>query len=312
MSANDTPEPHDEEESIHAIDLIAQRTAALNHKLLHQFGPSHKLMMGSLVNTQLQIGGALAETLRQIKAASVPLRLAIHQVNFPLANLQKVFQPSDLSLAWRQRWAPLFGEISDALKELPSRMQDGLIALAEAGWYLDPEMPITAITRFREELANKPIGDIQEGLASYFRKHLDRIEADLTRQHPHRAKIIGSAFLAHRAGNYEASIPLIFAQVDGITNDLANSHLFRKGLTGYASKADLKDFGRAYLEPLLQQIPIKYGEGRRGDGFTELNRHAVMHGEALDYGTEGNGLKAISLLNYVSFILGDKPEYSDG
>jgi len=34
-----------------------------------------------------------------------------------------------------------------------------------------------------------------------------------------------------------------------------------------------------------------------------LYRHAVLHGESVDYGTEINSLKAISLLQYVSGVL---------
>ena len=46
------------------------------------------------------------------------------------------------------------------------------------------------------------------------------------------------------------------------------------------------------------------------DGFSELNRHQVLHGEVTEYGTEQNSLKAISLLNYCAFVL-PEPEPAD-
>lgn len=306
MTEENTLKQLSDEKSVRAIDLVAQRTATLNQKLLLHFGESRKLF-GPIPGLRQSIGGTLAETLRQTKVVLQPLPPLMRPVSLPLG-LQHVMQRS-YPLTLHQRLAPMFGEVSRALKELPAKIREGLVALAHAGWYLDPEMPITAITKFREKLDNKPISEIQEGLASYFRERLVRIEGDLRRRHPERAKLIGSAFSAHRSGNYDASIPLLFAQVDGITDDIADSNLFRKGLNGYVSKADLKDFGRAYLDPLLQQIPVNFTQRRRGEDFAQLNRHAVMHGEALDYGTEENGLKAISLLNYVSYVLSDdQPE----
>mgnify|MGYP001564484260 CR=1 FL=1 len=37
--------------------------------------------------------------------------------------------------------------------------------------------------------------------------------------------------------------------------------------------------------------------------FSALNRHQVMHGESVNYGSEINSLKALSPLNYVAVVL---------
>ena len=42
---------------------------------------------------------------------------------------------------------------------------------------------------------------------------------------------------------------------------------------------------------------------RAANGSTGLNRHAVMHGESLDYDTKEKSLRALSLLNYVAVAL---------
>jgi hypothetical protein len=286
VAADPIYDQQEEDEALGAMRRAAQRTALLNallnHRLLDQIGATSKL----LAPLHTQIGSVLAEHQRRMHEASEPMRTVMAQINEQLASVRSAFQTHGTLLAnWKERWPPLF--------------------TGEAGWYLDPHMPFPSITKFRNELASRPMEEIQSGLAAYFRRHIDRIEVELTARHSARSRLIRSAFAAHRAGNYDASIPLLFAQVDGICDDITNSHLFRKGLAGYASKTDMKDFERAYFEPLLQQIPVKFGEGRRGEGFTHLNRHAVMHGESLDYGTEENGLKAISLLNYVSYVLSD-------
>jgi len=69
-----------------------------------------------------------------------------------------------------------------------------------------------------------------------------------------------------------------------------------------------------FLRPISLELPINASEkareriaAERGwPAWNELNRHQVLHGESVDYGTRLNSLKAISLLNYlVSFLPGD-------
>ena len=62
-------------------------------------------------------------------------------------------------------------------------------------------------------------------------------------------------------------------------------------------------YGAALLSPLAETLPIGASEYERPTGFDELNRHMVLHGESLDYGTKINSLKAISLINYVAHVL---------
>jgi hypothetical protein len=78
----------------------------------------------------------------------------------------------------------------------------------------------------------------------------------------------------------------------------------RKPLTAiYVEQYTADTFTAALLSPLAAALPISASERERGDNFSVLNRHIVMHGESLDYGTRLNGLKAISLINYVSQVL---------
>ena len=71
----------------------------------------------------------------------------------------------------------------------------------------------------------------------------------------------------------------------------------------YVDTVALDTFRHALLSPLSQPLPISASKNERNDAFNELNRHQVMHGESLDYGTEINSLKSISLLNYVTQVL---------
>lgn len=209
-----------------------------------------------------------------------------------------------------------FEKYAEQIRSLPKRVKENLLALAEAGWYLDAEMPMADLIHFKEELASSDPEEVNAALASYFRDALDRIEATLTKEHSDRIELLRDAFAAHREKKYNLSIPLLFAQADGVCLDLTGYPLFANGgLTKYVRRIDPETLERAYLEPLLSQGPIVESAGRRADRPSRLNRHAVMHGESTAYGTEENGLKAISFLNFVSHVLlltvehakGDKP-----
>ena len=65
---------------------------------------------------------------------------------------------------------------------------------------------------------------------------------------------------------------------------------------------DTEGFIAAYLEPLNEVLPLWVGEGGRTSNFTGLNRHEVLHGESVGYGTAKHSLQAIALLSYVRNI----------
>lgn len=155
---------------------------------------------------------------------------------------------------------------------------------------------------------------------SHFEGRLDAIEDALVAELPRREKILRQAFAAHRRGDYELSVPVLLIQADGACVDLTDHHFFQKSRNSQlpevaAHIAATQDAGSAmFLRPISLELPINASEkareriaAERGwPAWNELNRHQVLHGESVDYGTRLNSLKAISLLNYlVSFLPGD-------
>lgn len=59
----------------------------------------------------------------------------------------------------------------------------------------------------------------------------------------------------------------------------------------------------ALLTPFAETSAINMSERRRSAGCSQLNRHAVMHGKSVDYGTPLNGAKSIALLWFVVSVL---------
>lgn len=214
---------------------------------------------------------------------------------------------------------PMLQGLIKSFRLLPAAFRQAVITLAEEGWFISPDMSLTEPS---EAAALFMKGEREQGnqrLAMYFESSVDEIERTLTEALPRRAVLISAAFAAHRRGEYVLAIPVFFAQTDGVCFDLANGSLFqterpKKGVPIRPATADFVDafesdmFWRIFLRPLGQKIPINFSKGERGEGFEGLNRHMVMHGESLEYGTKINSLKCISLLSYAAWVLKESRE----
>lgn len=198
-------------------------------------------------------------------------------------------------------------DLRKAVQEWPRRQQEAIITLANHGWYLDPDMPITASTEFARALDEGNIEEVTEVLTEYFRQKLDGIKERLEEHCPRRMHILREAFNAHREGKYSLSIPVFLAQADGIWWDEFSKSLFqRQGRNRTARdyiEENQSDYFLAFFDIFKEQLPLWMSESDRNQSFDQLNRHLVLHGEAVDYGTEENSLKAISFLSWLCWML---------
>ena len=222
---------------------------------------------------------------------------------FPLTKHVAEFQKSMQGLI-----SSAFEQLQRSFRDLPPRTQDALLLLGAHGWYLDLEMPLPGLWKLKNALSEGDVGEAEEALVEYFAGRLAEIEKSITDGFPHRAHLIRAAFNAHRRQEYELSIPVLLAQTDGICKDVVNQYLFikrnKKPSTAiYVDQIAGDTYRAALLSPLAKTLPISATEGERPAGFDALNRHTVLHGDSLDYGSKINSLKAISLVNYVAHVL---------
>lgn len=197
----------------------------------------------------------------------------------------------------------------ERLEALPPRVQEALVTIADRGWYLflDDETPVDAPLRVAEALAGGDVDLVEEALCDYFGERVDEIEGSVIERFPARRRFIKAAFDAHRRNEYALSIPVLLAQADGICNEVARGHLFlrrgRNELALYVAEANLDAVQTILLEPLKRNLSISQSQHERGEEFSGLNRHEVLHGDSLDYDSRKNGLRAVSLIDYVARVL---------
>lgn len=279
-----------------------------------ELGPNHNPPK----DASSPLGGALTENLAKIGQAIAPLARSREQltdavrpfleiglhVNRALDtfrnNLPKLVVAVD---KYRQQFLPALVAVAEGMARFPARLKGNLLVLAREGWYIDPEWPLPTSMQLEQELADGSKSEVAEWLVSYFRLQLDPIEKRLLARHPTRARILATAFSAHREGKYELSVPVFMAQADGITYDLRKRQLYSRNQKKGLQSAGTDEMEFVFISPLAAPTPINATEGEREHDFIGLNRHTVLHGQDLEYGTEENSLKLVSMLNYVSFAL---------
>jgi hypothetical protein len=113
-----------------------------------------------------------------------------------------------------------------------------------------------------------------------------------------RWRLVEKALDHHRNGAYEACVPIVLAQADGICQDLVGSktdmqffnlapknQYFADGST----IAGMPD-GLEHLRPLFSEVVRKSG------ATGKLTRHGILHGRELRYDTQLNSTKVLVLL----------------
>lgn len=198
-------------------------------------------------------------------------------------------------------------EIQGWIDSMPAQARHDLPILASHGWYMDPEMSPRAAREIAQGFETGNSDDVSSRLVEHFRARASEIGASLSGKYSHRRRFLEKAFDAHKRQEFALSIPVFLAQVDGISYDHTAKLMFQREGKRPQIAAYIEIVADAYqsalLSPLTKIHPISLSSKERSEGFDGLNRHQVMHGESLNYDTEINSLKAISLLNYVAWAL---------
>jgi hypothetical protein len=303
-----------EDKTLAVLDAHFKQWQQIAERVRAQVTPALKVQetlqksLGPIIEAQ----ETFQKALQTILAEQNRWREFIESIKVPHFNLPDLSpltkQVAEFQKSLQGLICPAFEQLQRSFRELPPRTQEALLLLGANGWYLDLEMPLPGLWELKKALSEGNVAEAEEALVEYFEDELEKIETSITERFPHRAHLIRAAFNAHRRQEYELSIPVLLAQTDGICKEVVNQYLFikqnKKPSTAiYVDQIAADTYRAALLSPLAQTLPINASERERPAGFDALNRHTVLHGESLDYGSKTNSLKAISLVNYVAHVL---------
>lgn len=204
-----------------------------------------------------------------------------------------------------------------AFQNLPSgldyfgNMGKGFETLAQNGWFISLdwtplEMSADAANRFLSGQIDKG----NEMMVEHFHELLDAIQTRARIAFPLRRRILEKAFDAHRRKEYELSIPVMLAQIDGIGEDIFGKDVSSTSRQDSKIKAQKKYIESklddatkrmlgSYFFLITSSLPINASPKERKNFRSPFNRNLVLHGIDIDYATEINALKAVSWLQYV-------------
>lgn len=195
----------------------------------------------------------------------------------------------------------------------PEILQEGMIRLAERGWFVTLyDMPVDSISKVASWFKGGETDSIDYALTNYFERAMPRLMIHLAKTCPGRSMLIERAYMAHRLGLYDFSVPVFLSQADGI-----GSEVF--GISPYSRRSDaiskLREYvGKnidtgtrfgSYWELIYSLLPVCASEKEIARFEDPLNRHEVLHGTKCDYGTRENSCKSFSWMQYVASFKDD-------
>ena len=252
------------------------------------------------LNQQMeQLVTGLAELASSVNAAVDSLTSSLEQATRPI-----VQQWKDLAA----NMAPILEELARRIRELPERNRKVLLTLAEQGWYLDPWLSIPDLFKLSALFDSGQAAEANDLLCGHFDNRCQEFETLLANKWAKRARLLQFAFEAHRRRQYALSVPVFLAQSDGMCQELTGFQLYsrRNGDPQLAAWPELDNFDpllKSLLTPLIEPTIISASQKEHAGQVDKLNRHAVLHGESLDYDTRLNSCRSISLLIYIEWAL---------
>jgi hypothetical protein len=256
---------------------------------------------------------------------------ALNSFQFARKMYSELIEPHKGLVALVKSLAPIAERISwlkdiqDAHRSITQYLDDilqlskGIHSLPSEGWYFSLQfIDSLAISNLHEYLQRDPKAFEADVIAA-FNKQLGTIEKKLTIAFPKRAQLLSDLFKHQRQADYNASIVLALTQADGISKDIfsvkdKNNKPVAVGFFDMTnSKADIRaqKLALSFDVPENSIFSILFNQLAKDDRndslvlegntirLSDLNRHAILHGESTDYGTLINSVKAILLLDFI-------------
>lgn len=190
------------------------------------------------------------------------------------------------------------------------------LEINKKGWYLSPnvfdEISIPEFTESNKEknaiILEKKIIDMADNLIP---DALDRCLENF----PNRENILNEIYKAYTAKLYSAVVLICYSQADGICYEILNQNLYKidKNKNQLKIANELEQIDSYGLSGLFDQLGNVRNELTMNsfDTYfedeeitkTTFNRHKVIHGNSIHYGTRENAIRAVYMLDYISSVI---------
>lgn len=192
--------------------------------------------------------------------------------------------------------------------EWPQQIKEASsLLLQHYGWHVRLDMAFGDLIPFMHKGDHEVDGYMMDGLNSSTTK----IQELAVSRFPDRAKMIDLAFIAHKRGEYELSVPAFLILSEGIFRSMSNTDIFGNNPKAKAKKSEFIENLKKNKE-IISLLPYTIEAVIEGEiiglNFSKqdylkfpnvLHRNLIIHGESVDYGTKVNSFKALSQFEFV-------------
>jgi hypothetical protein len=177
----------------------------------------------------------------------------------------------------------------------------GFKAFANLGWYISEDINFGALndlTSLAEAGSDEPIDAF---FVAHYSTSLDKHFTKLRSRQQDRIHLINEAEKAHKEGMYHSSILLFITIADGIcAGELFMIGKDKKRIKNFLKENDTPETLSKFLSVISEVNAIDAHTSQSDNYKSNLNRHGIIHGYDISYGSEINSLKALSLLTFVN------------
>ncbi|MFM0729336.1 hypothetical protein PQQ52_02415 [Paraburkholderia sediminicola] len=222
----------------------------------------------------------------------------------------------------------------DARMEVYPELANCALSLAKRGWFMSGYFALSELDQLaRQAASGTSLEDLETLLAKLYTEDLTHHLESIIAEHPARAFAIRPAVDAHLRSEYALSVPLFFAQAEGVCFENAKKYLFQgqsEERVAHVAQLELAALAAAPSDnPVMgfysllyemmwtsvsERLPIAYNhKDRERFDYNGLNRNTVLHGIAMEeYATEENSLKAFSLLSCMAALMSKQQRAAQG
>jgi hypothetical protein len=212
-------------------------------------------------------------------------------------------------------------KIGKLILEMDQRLFGGLANLTTLGWYLSPNIVGRFYVDELEELVRaENINKFEQGIIDESDLQIPRIVKNCGKLFPQRAHIFNEMLALYNSKHYYSLITLAYAQADGICKDIwgkfgffdkdkDKDNSYKMKLYLKLSEKDLPVISSILVEQMSvtsNELTIYSKAALFGDSDVEkrtFNRHKIVHGHSINYGTKVNAIRAMYLLDYLTYLI---------
>ncbi len=175
------------------------------------------------------------------------------------------------------------------------------------GWYINPSTNILDFLEVIDYIKSNNRDKINEFFINHLKKDYQILKKQALDNFIDKKTILEKGFSSFENMQYEFSILIFLSQIDSISKQVSGYRLFGREKKQAKTKNFVdKHYNKTSFQSAILQPLADYGEiNKAEDSFVEgeLNRHRVIHGEDINYGTELNAYKVLSLVFYLTTLV---------